>query len=276
MKIAGNRILVTGAAGGIGRELALQLARKGAVLLLAGRGSAALATLCAEVMQLGAKVHMLEADLLEPNAAERLAAQAVSAAGGVDILVNLAGISSFNLFHNEDPDGIERLWRVNVIAPLALTRALLPAMLARGHGRVVNIGSIFGSIGFACFASYSASKSAIRGFSQALRRELQGSGVGVSYVAPRYTRTSLNTSAVNRMAAAVKMNSDDPELVARHIVRAIEQDRDEHYIGFPESVFVRINAVLPRIVDLALRKQNRKMRDFTTPIHTPQHLQETP
>jgi short-subunit dehydrogenase len=276
MKLADSRILITGAAGGIGRELALALAKKDAVLLLAGRDGAALATLSAEVMQLGARVYMLEADLLEPSAAERLAAQTTSSVGGVDILINLAGISSFNLFHNEDPDSIERLWRVNVIAPLALTRALLPAMLARRHGRVVNIGSIFGSIGFACFANYSASKSAIRGFSQALRRELQGSGVGVSYVAPRYTRTPLNSSAVNRMAAAVKMNSDDPQLVARHIVRAIEQDRDEHYIGFPESLFVRINAVLPRIVDLALRKQNRKMRDFTTLTHTPQCLQETP
>jgi short-subunit dehydrogenase len=265
MNIEGSRILITGAAGGIGCALALQLAQRGATLLLSGRAGHALSSVCSEASRLGARVFMLEADLLEVDAAERLAAQARTAAGGVDILVNLAGISSFKLFQNEDAAGIERLWQVNVIAPLTLTRALLPAMLARGSGRVVNIGSIFGSIGFACFANYSATKSAIHGFSQALRRELDGSGVGVSYVAPRYTRTALNTSAVNRMAAAVKMPSDSPEQVASHIVRAIEQDRDELYIGFPESLFVRINAVLPRIVDFALRRQNRTMRDFAAP-----------
>ena len=191
-------------------------------------------------------------------------------------MINLAGISSFNLFENEDPISIERMWRVNVIVPISLTRALLPAMLAQGRGRIVNIGSIFGSIGFACFANYSATKSAIRGFSQALRRELDGSGVGVGYVAPRYTRTALNSDAVSRMAKAVKMNSDDPALVAQHIVRAIELDRDEHYIGFPESLFVRINAVLPWLVDLAMRKQNRTMRDFAAPTLTPQLSRELP
>lgn len=274
MKIEGSRILITGAAGGIGCALALELARRGAILLLSGRAGNALTAVCSEASRLGARVFMLEADLLEANAVERLAAQAKAAAGGVDILVNLAGISSFKLFQNEDSASIERLWQVNVIAPLALTRALLPSMLARGSGRVVNIGSIFGSIGFACFANYSATKSAIRGFSQALRRELDGSGVGVSYVAPRYTRTPLNSSTVDRMAQAVKMNSDSPELVANHIVRAIEKDRDELYIGFPESLFVRINAVLPRIVDFALRKQTRTMRDFAAPTVSHQLAQE--
>jgi short-subunit dehydrogenase len=169
---------------------------------------------------------------------------------------------SFRLFQDEDAAGIERLWRVNVIAPMVLARALLPQMLARKSGRIVNVGSIFGSIGFACFANYSANKFAVRGFSQALRRELDGTGVGVTYVAPRYTRTPINAGAVSRMAQALKMNMDDPEVVAANIVRAIEQDKDEHYIGFPESLFVRINAVLPRIVDGALRRQNAEMREY--------------
>ena len=276
MNIQGSRILITGAAGGIGRQLALALARKGAVLLLAGRGGDALAQLHRDVSMLAPRVFMLEADLLQPNAAQTLASLAKAATGGVDIVINLAGISSFNLFENEDPISIERMWRVNVIVPISLTRALLPGMLAQGRGRIVNIGSIFGSIGFACFANYSATKSAIRGFSQALRRELDGSGVGVGYVAPRYTRTALNSDAVSRMAKAVKMNSDDPALVAQHIVRAIELDRDEHYIGFPESLFVRINAVLPWLVDLAMRKQNRTMRDFAAPTLTPQLSRELP
>lgn len=262
MKLRGARILITGASGGIGHPLALALARQGAQLILVGRDCAALSAACAEVAELGAQALPLTADLLEAGAAEHLAAEALAAAGGVDVLVNLAGVTSFRLFQDEDSASIERLWRINVIAPMFLARSLLPQMLERGSGRIVNIGSVFGSIGFACFANYSATKFAVRGFSQALRRELENTGVGVTYVAPRYTRTPINAGAVSRMASALKMNMDDPSLVADHIVRAIARDHNEHYIGFPESLFIRINALLPGLVDGAMRTQNRRMRTF--------------
>jgi short-subunit dehydrogenase len=262
MRISGSRILITGAGGGIGRFLALALARRGAVLLLADRPGDALSGLCAEVAAQGAKAITLETDLLQSDAPEKLAADAIERAGGVDILINLAGIMSFKLFQDEDAGSIERLWRVNVVAPMILTRALLPQMLARRSGRVVNIGSVFGSIGFACFANYSANKFAVRGFSQALRRELHGSGVGVTYIAPRYTKTPINAGAVSRMANTLKMNMDEPQLVAEHIVHAIAKDQAEHYIGFPECLFVRINALLPSLVDGAMRKQNLQIRSF--------------
>jgi short-subunit dehydrogenase len=200
----------------------------------------------------------LHADLSQANAADQLAKDA----GNVDMLINLAGIASFRLFQNESAENIARLWQVNVIAPTQLTRALLPAMLQRKSGRIVNVGSIFGSIGFACFANYSATKFAVRGLSEALRRELEGSGVEVTYVAPRYTKTPINAGAASRMAQALKMNMDDPELVAANIIRAIENDAKDYYIGFPECLFVRINAILPRVVDGALRKQNAQMKEF--------------
>lgn len=258
MNLQGKRILITGASGGIGRQLSLALARKGAVLLLADRPGEAADAVLAETKALGAQAMLLATDLLQPDAPEQLAGQA----GRVDILINLAGIMSFKLFQDETAESIERLWRVNVIAPMVLARALLPQMLERKSGRVVNVGSVFGSIGFACFANYSANKFAVRGFSQALRRELDGTGVGVTYVAPRYTRTPINAGAVSRMAEALKMNMDDPEVVAANIVRAIEQEKDEHYIGFPECLFVRVNAILPRVVDGALRKQTVEMREY--------------
>jgi short-subunit dehydrogenase len=126
----------------------------------------------------------------------------------------------------------------------------------------VNVGSMFGSIAFAWHAAYSASKYALRGFSEALRRELAGSGVGVTYVAPRAVRTPLNPPEVYRMAEQIRMKMDDPEPVARRIVEAIERDRKEAYLGFPESIFVRVNALLPRLVDRALRRQNSVMRTY--------------
>lgn len=258
MKLQGKRILITGASGGIGRHLSLLLGQRGAQLLLADRPCDAVQALHTQMLVAGAQAAVLHADLAQAGAAEQLA----QAAGEVDVLINLAGLPSFRLFQNESAENIARLWQVNVIAPMQLTRALLPAMLQRRSGRIVNIGSIFGSIGFACFASYSATKFAVRGFSEALRRELEGSGVDVTYIAPRYTKTPINAGAASRMAQALKMNMDDPERVALNIVRAIENDAKDCYIGFPESLFVRINAVLPRVVDGALRKQNGQMKVY--------------
>jgi short-subunit dehydrogenase len=262
MNISGQRILITGAGGGIGSQIALALAAKGAELVLVDRNSEKLEQLKQEAQTLGGKVHLVSFDLAAPGAAQALAEQALAATGSIDVLVNCAGIASFGLFSDETPEGIETLWRINVIVPMQLTRALLPQMLARGSGRIVNIGSIFGSIAFAYFSAYSASKFAMRGFSEALRRELEGSGVGVTYVAPRYTKTPLNDGAVSRMAQAIGMNSDEPATVAQHVIRAIEKDSKDYYIGWPECLFVRINALLPRLVDIALRKQNTQMRAF--------------
>jgi short-subunit dehydrogenase len=264
MNLANNRILVTGATGGIGRCVALALAKKGAVLLLAGRSQTKLDALCREIEAGGGRASAVACDLSQSGAPEELARQARARLGEIDVLVNCAGTLNFDLFTDESAHDLERLWRTNVLAPMLLTRALLPAMVAQAHGRIVNVGSIFGSIGFACFASYSASKFAMRGFSEALRRELEGSGVGVTYVAPRYTKTALNDGAVSRMAASVKMNTDEPAWVAERIVRAIEQDRKDVYLGWPEALFVRINGLLPRLVDAALRRQNVQMREFAT------------
>lgn len=254
MKLSGKRILITGAAGGIGSQLALELAGKGATLGLVGRDAAKLDALVQAVKSRGGKAHVITGDLAAPDAAQAVAEAANVAMGGVEVLVNCAGIAQFGLFEEQSPQALEALWRVNVLAPVQLARAVLPQMMARRYGQIVNVGSIFGSIGFAYFTNYSASKFAMRGFSEALRRELDGSGVTVTYVAPRYTRTALNDGMVSRMAEAVGMNTDDPALVARHVARAIEQERKDCYIGWPESLFVRINALLPRLVDGALRK----------------------
>jgi len=262
MSLAGRRILLTGATGGIGRHVAQGLADRGAVVLLADRPGEALEALVATINDAGGRGHALGVDLLDPEAPEQLALDAISFAGGVDVLVNLAGLMSFSLFHNEDAAHAERLWRVNVLAPVRLTRALLPQMISRGEGRIVNVGSMFGSIGSACFASYSASKFALRGFSQALRRELDGTGVGVSYVSPRYTRTAINAGAIARMAHALRLNQDEPETVAERIVHAVVTGPAELYVGFPESFFARVNALWPGLVDGAVRRQDARVREF--------------
>jgi len=264
MKVRGSTILLTGAGGGIGSAIARRLARQGASVVLANREVDSLAPLVDELCTHGGRMLALPVDLVRPDGPAQLVSEAIAATGGIDILINCAGVQNFGFLAEESPAATTALFQVNTLAPILLTRALLPHLLDAGQGQVVNVGSIFGSIGFPCFASYSASKFALRGFSEALRRELGDSGVRVTYVAPRFTRTPFNSGVVTRMAAALKMNQDDPEAVAAQVVAAIERNGTDHYLGWPEKLFVRVNAVLPRLVDAALVKQVAAMRPFAS------------
>jgi len=261
MNLQGKNVLLTGAAGGIGANLAQMLATRGARVALVGRNRESLAQLQAQIADQGGTAVVITADLLETTRLGEIARRCQDSLGPVDLLINVAGQLSFRPFDEEDPAVLEQIIRLNLITPMLLSHALLPQLRQR-RGRIVNIGSTFGSIGFAWFSAYSASKFGLRGFSEALRRELKDSGVGVSYIAPRAVRTPFNTGAVYRMAEAVKMNMDEPERVAKQIVAAIESETSERHLGFPEKLFARINAILPRLVDGALRKQNRSMEAF--------------
>jgi short-subunit dehydrogenase len=264
MKISGSTILITGASGGIGGAIARQLAERGATLILVNRDGEKLAAFAAELRASGSKILPLAGDLSAPGEPARLVQDAIEQAGAIDILINCAGVQNFGFFAEESAADTATLFNINTIAPIAMVNAVLPHMLERGKGQIVNLGSIFGSIGFPCFASYSASKFALRGFTEALRRELAGTGVGVTYVAPRFTKTAFNRSVVTRMANALKMNQDEPESVAASVIATIERDDRERYLGWPEKLFVRINSILPRLVDPSLIKQVELMRPFAT------------
>ena len=262
MKISGSTILITGASGGIGGAIARQLAQRGATLILVNRDGDKLAAFAAELEAAGGKLIPLAGDLAQPGEPARIVQDALAQAGSIDILINCAGVQNFGFFAEESAADTATLFQINTVAPIALTNAVLPHMLKAGKGQIVNLGSIFGSIGFPCFATYSASKFALRGFSEALRRELAGTGIGVTYVAPRFTKTAFNRSAVTRMADALKMNQDEPESVAASVIATIERDGRERYLGWPEKLFVRINSILPRLVDPSLIKQVDQMRPF--------------
>jgi len=263
MNLESQRILVTGASGGIGQELCAQLAARKARLCLLDRTHENTERLARELSSSPTEILTARADITRAEERERVVNMMTQAWGGIDILINLAGVMDFVRFDEQDPGMIQRLIQINVEAPLQMTRCVLPHMMERRHGRIVNIGSMFGSIGFPCFAAYSASKFALRGFSQALRRELAGSGVGVTYVSPRAVSTAFNPPVVHHMAELGLMHMDNPRWVVKRIVLAIEKDKEEAYIGFPESLFARLNAILPGIVSHAIARQVPTLISFT-------------
>jgi short-subunit dehydrogenase len=263
MKLQNKRILVTGAGGGIGQALCAQLAKHQARLCLLDMQQAMGEELKRTVQAFSTEVLTLQADITRAEDREAAVKQMIQHWGGVDILINLAGVLDFTRFDEQDPGLLQRLLQVNVDAPMQLTRCVLPQMLEQGGGRIVNVGSMFGSIGFPCFAAYSASKFAMRGFSQALRRELAGTGVGVTYVSPRAVKTAFNPPVVHHMAEQGMMHMDEPEWVVAKIVRAIEKEKDEAYLGFPEGLFARLNGILPGLVSRGIAKQVPALISFT-------------
>jgi len=248
MQLNNARILLTGATGGLGQALALALAEQGAALLLAGRDPARLAD-C--VVGLGGNVQSLCADLTHPEAIETTAAAAREF--GVNVLINNAGINAFGLYESQNWSAIQQVIMTNLLAPMQLTHALLPWLKAQEKAAIVNIGSTFGSLPFPGFTAYSSAKAGLRGFSQALRRELADSAVEVVHVAPRTIATALNSDAVNALNRDLGNHADTPQAVARQIVQALRTGRGERHFGFPERLFAWLNGCAPGLIDQGLK-----------------------
>ncbi|MBK7766806.1 MAG: SDR family oxidoreductase [Sulfuritalea sp.] len=247
MQLNHARILLTGASGGLGEALAGQLSAAGAALLLTGRNADKLAAIR---LAAGAECVRLPADLAT---AEGIADAAAAARRfGANMLINNAGVGGFGLLESQDWAAVERILTTNLLVPVRLTHALLPWLKQQPAAAVVNIGSAFGSIPFAGFAAYSSAKAGLRGFSQALRRELADSSVRVIHIAPRAIDTPLNTEAVKRLNAALKNASDSPATVAAWIVEKLRNDVAESHLGFPERLFAWINGVAPSLIDRGL------------------------
>lgn len=255
MELAQQRVLLTGAGGGIGRALATELAAAGARLAVVGRRPQPLEELAAALPD--AVVATVPADLSAPDQCPHAVDTAKTALGGIDILINNAGAMVFGCFEDSEPASLEAIVRVNVLAPQLLTAAVLPEMLARGSGRVVNIGSGFGTVGYPFHVAYSASKFALRGFSESLRRELDGTGVGVVHIAPRATRTAMYDT---RIGEAAGMTADSPETVARVVIKALKRGNSQAALGLAEQFFGRLNGIWPRLVDCGLRKTTMALR----------------
>lgn len=250
MTLKQKRVALTGGSGGLGRVVAAELQREGAEVTVLSRtwnGN-------------GISLRHVDTDL--SSQAGIAAAAAFVAQEEPDILINMAGVQHFGPAEGQPLDQMHFSYMVNLVAPALLSRACLPFMKQRNSGQIANIGSIFGGLPLAHFAAYSSAKAGLRAFSEALRRELAATNIAVTYVAPRAVRTGMFTPQLQRYAIATRMRVDEPVSVARRIVTAIRGRKKEVNLGFPERMFVKINALLPRLVDAAVAGDDRKVRQM--------------
>jgi uncharacterized protein len=221
MTLTDRTVLLTGASRGIGAVLAVRLARERPRLVLAARDVRKLETVASECTGLGASVTVVEADVSAPVDRERL----VRTAGTVDVLINNAGVETTTRLTDQAREHVEAQVATNLLAPIELTRLLLPAMLARRSGIVVNVSSMSGKVPTPYNAVYSATKFGLSGFTAALRFELEGSGVHVGTVCPGFVADTGMWSGTGVRAPAL-MREVPPQKVADAVFKVIAGARE--------------------------------------------------
>ncbi len=252
MAITGKNVVVTGATGGIGSAIARALDAAGCRLLLTGRSAAKLTTLASGLQ--GRDHVTLAADLTSRAGVEQLGAAAAQFSASA--LVNCLGVNQLSALDDTNYSDVDQIIATNLTAPINVCSTLLPLLQSREKATIINVGSILGSIGYAGSTVYCASKFGLRGFTEALRRELADSKVKVVYFAPRATNTELNSDRARQMNQELGNAVDSPEWVAQQLVSALEVDKSlNRYLGWPERFFVGLNGLLPSVVDSALFRQ---------------------
>lgn len=255
MPLKGKVVMITGAGSGIGRALAVDASHRGASLVLTGRRLTALQETAARVAA-GTVCAIVPGDVTDAAARTALCQHVAAVWGRLDFLVNNAGVLTAGPLSDLEDATLETMVAVNLVAPLALTRDLLP-LLAAARGRVVNIGSLFGDIPYPLFTAYCATKHGLRGLSGALRREVRDLGIGVSHAAPR----GAHTPALNGLEAVVEplgMRLDEPEDIARTIWDGALRGADTIYPTGPERLYGLIQALLPGLLDRVINRQLRR------------------
>jgi short-subunit dehydrogenase len=255
-EIAGSRAIVTGASGGIGREIAWQLARQGAQVVLVARREDRLRELAGRIAAAGGRAEVVAGDLADPQTRQRAVDTAKAAFGGLDVLVNNAGIGAVGLFEHADPHRVRTVMEVNFFALVEMTRLALPLLKQGKKPIVVNVASVFGQRGVPYNSEYCASKFAVRGFSEALRAELSVHGIDVLVVCPGTTDTEFFDHIIERTGepAWPRHAPQSAAAVARQTVRAIRHGRHEIVPDTWGKLFCWLNRLSPRLVDALLAR----------------------
>ena len=251
-QLRGRTALVTGASGGIGREICRRLAREGMNVVVSGRREDALAEAVAELREMGVKAEAVPAELGDLGQIDPLVERSEAALGGIDLLVNNAGVEIAGAFPSLGREELSSMVEVNLTVPMLLTHRVLPGMLERGRGHVVFISSLAGKIGTAYNEPYAATKAGLIGLNQSLRAEYNDSPVGFSVICPgfvagdgMYQRMVDQGISSNRM-----LGETTREKVADKMVEAILRDKPEVVeSGSPVRPLLAIGQFSPRLAE---------------------------
>ncbi|MBU3022023.1 SDR family oxidoreductase [Aestuariibacter sp. A3R04] len=247
--------LLTGASGGIGSAMAKALDEQGAQLILVGRCKEKLVQLRDT---LDGHHFIVEADIITPQGREKVVHTCQR--HPVTMLINNAGITHLGEFTLAPVDDVVA---TNLLAPMLLTQQLLPILKMRQYAHVINIGSTFGSIGFAAHGAYCATKFGLKGWTEAMIREYHDSDIHFHYLAPRATCTAINDRRAVALNLAMGNKVDSPEDVARSLILLLNKNKSRVAMGLPEKVFAIVNALLPSLVDSSLAKKLALIKAYT-------------
>jgi short-subunit dehydrogenase len=255
--VKGLRILITGASQGIGRALAVAAARRGSRVLAAARSHDLLADLVARVRAAGGQIEPVEADVTIEEDRQRMAQQAVRQYGGLDVLINNAGIGATGHFADVSPDRLRKIMEVNFFGLTETTRVCLPLLQQGTTPAIVNISSIAGHRGIPARSEYSASKFAVQGFSEAIRAELTLLGIDVLVVSPGLTRTNFSANMLEQKALMQldHLRGMSAEAVAEATLRSLEKGRTQVTLTLQGRLLVLVNRFFPWLVDRITRKK---------------------
>jgi dehydrogenase/reductase SDR family member 7B len=268
-ELEGKTILLTGASGGLGRSLALQLAHCNVkALVLSARNVDAIervATACHEVNP-SVTIHSLTCDLSSPESVANLAQAVLKICPSIDVLVNNGGVSSRSRFLDTTPEVDRQIMQINFLSGAYLAKAVVPAMVANGHGRIIWISSVQGLVGIPNRSSYAASKFAVQGYCESIRSELYSSGITVHCVSPGYIRTNLSTSALKGDGSAygtldpTTAAGADPDVVAATILNKAVRGEADFIVAATLSATVAIwmRLLCPRLLRTSLVKRYEK------------------
>jgi short-subunit dehydrogenase len=260
-ELAGKRAIVTGASGGIGSATAEALAKAGVRVALASRNAEALNRLADSLRTAGGDAIAVPADITRPEDRERLVATTVARLGGLDLLVNVAGVGSWGHFATSTPEIMRQVMEVNFFGPVELTRLAMPHLIKGNQPAVVNVTSMCGRKGMPAWPEYSASKFALVGISEAWRGEFVRFGVDTITIVPGLTDSGfrdrwLRTEGKSDLKFEEGMK---PEEVAAGILDAVRKNRREVILGREARRLLRFNRFFPRLTNWLIARRVKKL-----------------
>ncbi len=253
------RVIVTGASSGIGRELALQFARRHCKVVINARRAEKLGAVAGEMSRLGGQPEMVIGDITSEQVRASLVSTCVERFGAIDILVNNAGIGAIGEFSLAGPERLQRILDVNFVAPAELTRIAIPHLLEGTRPIIVNISSVLAHRATPMKSEYCASKFALHGWSDALRAELSGQGIDVLLVSPSTTASEFFNNVIeNSTGKYWKMsNARSPAYVARRALQAIQRGNHEIILSWSGWSLVWFDRLFPRLANQLVAKYGK-------------------